>query len=345
MPRKKIKVKRRSRKIDPAISANATIPEMIHPPVITQPGRASHRFHFFCLVAGWALVFVFFLGLQQFHPIYNPSPGLPPQNWWYLLPLFFTGLLLMAWSFKKIPVAGLEDDTGKWLSRFLLLLILGLAAFIRLYQANSVPGHYWNDFALPLNDASQISDYHQFFVGAPFEEGEPLYAYSLAVVMRFFPSLDGIFIQRLVLVFYDLAAILVFYALGREFGKRRIGLLMASFGAISKAMLMIMLSYMRFGTIHVAIALVLLFSLRLYKKPSLAHFLQWAVAIGLGFYTYTAFRPMAAFFVFTMFFWILYRKKEEFFYFRDRFFGWGLMGLVALLLLYEHRFSLGRNHY
>jgi hypothetical protein len=319
----------------------AAVPSLLSPPsaAIGLPPSGPKPSAFFLLYAllGWFLVSFFFLGLQSFHPIFASSPMAPPGLVHQLIPKFWMGFGLLILGFAFLPSTASVGDIGRKTSRFLLLMILILAAFMRLYDAGSPPGHYWQDFQLALIDACLISDYNRFFIYAPLQGNEPLYAYVMAFFLRFFPSLDGIFVQRLVLALFDLAAIWVFYLAGKEFGKRRIGLLAASFAAISRPMIMMNLSYMRYGTVQLAIALVLLFSLRVFKKPNLPHFLQWGAAIGFGYYTYTAFQTFGFLMVLVMLFWTLFLDKGKQLDFWGRLLGWGLMAYLILLFLFTHR--------
>jgi hypothetical protein len=286
------------------------------------------------------LVSFFFLGLQNFHPILNTGSGHNDYLWSRLIPIFWIGLGLLIWGFKSMPLTAAAGDIGKISSRVCLFFILLLTAFLRLYGASDFPAHYWEDFQLAIVDACQLTDYNRFFIYGKFQDGEPLYAYAMALLMRFFPDLDGIFVQRLVLAFFDLATLWAVYLIGKEFGKRRIGLLAASFGAISKPMLMIILSYMRYGTAQLAVALLLLFSLRLFKKPDFKHFLQWAAALAAGYYTYTAFQTFGFVMVFVVFLWVLFHEKGKPFRFWEWVLGWGCMAFLALLFLYSHRAAL-----
>ena len=292
---------------------------------------------------GWALVSVFFLGLQKFNPIFlNGFFPLSRAQWLGLDVLFLAGTALLVWGMKAMPPGDPADDIGRIPARVLLFGILGLAAFMRLYGVGTplgqFPANYWDDLSLPLLDAFQILDYHHFIDYGYIEPGEPLYAYCLALAMYLFPKLSGILAERLVSAAFDLTAVWIFYLLGKEFGKRRIGLLMASAGAICKPLLMFVLSYMRYPTLPMAVALVLLFSVRLFKKPTNSHFLGWSLSLSLCYYTYTAFRPLGPYFLLVVLLWVFWREREK----RGQGWNWtlggGLLGLLAFLFIYLHRF-------
>ena len=334
-PQKRSRPRNKKTPIPPVPSPSLAPPAPILENHLAKPALA--------VLCGWALVAFFILAVHGFHPIYYPSlVNFGPEQWHRLLLFFAAGLGLMAWGFRSMPTEEPSDDISPAASRILLFLIMVLGACMRLYGANGFPSNYWDDLSLPLNDACQISEYHRFFIFGGYEPGEPMDAYFLALLLHFFPQWSGLLIQRLVATGFDLAALWVFYLLGKEFGKRRIGLLMASFGAVCKPQIMLGLSYMRFFTVPVVMGLVLLFGLRLFKKPTLSHYLEWAFAVGLGYYTYTSFRPMGPYFIIAVLVWVLLKDRLKPFPYWNWFLGWGLTALVAFLFIYQHRFILNQ---
>ncbi len=293
------------------------------------------------ILAGWILVTISLLGFQHFHPIFIAGEHLwePRQLTWLTL-LLVGGASLMDWAYRRMIPSGPGDDIGKVPSRLILAAILMLGAFMRLYRAGDFCGNYWDDPSQPLEDACQITEYRHFFLYAGYQVGEPLYAYAIALVLYLFPSLHGLFVQRLVSAIFDVTALWIYYLLGKEFGKRRIGLLMASFGAVNRALLMMLLSYMRYMPLPLTLALVLLFSMRIFKKPNAAHFLEWGASIALGYYTYTAFRPIGPYAIAAVLAWIYFREKGKKADLWKWFQGLGLCSYLSILFLYLHRYVL-----
>ncbi len=308
------------------------------PPVELPP---SESLQIWKALFGWVLITLSLLAFQHFHPIYITGVhGWDPDPLFKLTLLLFIGACLMGLAYRKMTQSDSKDDIGKVPARLILAAILALGAFMRLYRAHDFSGNYWDDPSQPLYDACQITDYRHFFIYAGYQVGEPLFAYAIALVLYLFPSWHGLFVQRLVSALFDITALWVYYLLGKEFGKRRIGLLMASFGAVNRALLMMLLSYMRYMPLPLTLALVLLFSMRLFKKPSLAHFLEWGACIALGYYTYTAFRPMGPYFIAAVLAWILYREKGKAGQAWKWFLGLGLCAYLFFLFLYLHRYIL-----
>jgi hypothetical protein len=305
------------------------------PPAV--PSASSLTGPVWGIIFGWAAVAFFMLALQHFHPIYMPSyMTFSPPEWHHLLALLAAGLMLLAWSFRSAPPdSPASGDFSRPVAWAWLALILVLAAAMRLFEANQIPSNYWDDLCLPLTEACQISEYNHWC-----GQDEPLHPCALASFLYLFPQWSGLYIQRITAVVFDLTAIWLFYLLGKEFGKRRIGIFMASFGAICKAQIILDLSYMRFCTIPVTVAAVLLFSLRLFKKPTLTHYLQWTFFVTLGYYTYTSYRPLGPFFIVAVLGWILLREKRKPFPYWHYGLGLGLILLVGLLFTYQNRFIL-----
>ncbi len=294
------------------------------------------------ILSGLALAAYVFFSVKHFHPIASQSYGLPAERMPFYYFLILSGFLLAVLGFQRNPkTLGPpipDSDIGSKASRILLFFILVLGAVMRLYGAGEITGQYWDDFALAWVDARSIVDYHHFFIFANAQDGEPLHAYLLAGFMWLFPRVSGLMAQRLVPTLIDLCAIWLFYLIGKEFGKRRIGLVFASLGAVNQAMLSMLLSCMRFYLIPFFIALCFLLTFRLFKKPSLFHFLAWGFCIGAGYYTYTAFRPWGPFLVLVVLAWIYYKEKSSSFTLQAWHFSIGFFTLLMVAFLYLHRF-------
>ena len=291
------------------------------------------------ILFGWASTAVFFLGVQHFNPIYHSGFWPVSQDQWrHLDVLLIVGILLLAWGMKGIPESGPADDIGQGPARILLFLILGLGAFLRLYGLSLYPANYWDDPAQTLYDSLQISDYHNFIRYGYTQSGEAGYSYLLAPILYFFPRFPGILAQRFLSTGLDLIMIWLFYLLGKEFGKRRIGLLMASFGAICRPLLLLLLSYMRYPALTACLALAMLFTVRLFKNPSAKHFFYWGLSLGLCYYTYTAIRVLGPCFLLGVLVWVLWRDRERASKAWDWALGLGLAGLMMFLFVYLHRF-------
>jgi hypothetical protein len=308
------------------------------------PTEPTSSWVLFRLLFGWLLIVLFFLSIKNFQPGLPPSVSkayeISQEQWRYLILLFGVGMGFLAWGFRSLPRLLPVHDVSTVTSRLLLFLVFLTALGMRVYRMDQIEGHYWQDYALPMGDAALALDLNDWFILAPYQPGEPFYSYLIVALFRLFPDAWGFLVQRWASILIDMSAIWVFYLLGKEFGSRRIGLLMAALGAFNKPMMALFLCYMRMPGVALAVGLIFLFSMRIFRKPNAAHFLQWSLAVSFGFYTYTAYRPMAPYFILAVLLWILFRKREKPWGSSAWILGLGLLGLIGGLFVYEHRFIL-----
>jgi 4-amino-4-deoxy-L-arabinose transferase-like glycosyltransferase len=118
-------------------------------------------------------------------------------------------------------------------SLILLLAILLLAAFMRLYNFNSIPFGTWFDEAdggLYALRVLQDSNYRPVFVAAMNRPAFLVYLFALALRLFGVNTLA----LRAVPVAFGLGGVLAAYLFGREFEGERFGLLLAFFVAVSR---------------------------------------------------------------------------------------------------------------
>lgn len=328
------------RPVPPGTLSNRTLPAAGVLPV--PGGEGPHPIHasrIFWILCGWFLAAWGLLYMRQYHWVVPPTTFEKSlEDLLRIWSLLGTGILLVFWGLLSLPNRGSPDDTGKTASRIVLFLILALTVAMRVYHFDRIEGKYWQDFALPLGDASLILNLRHWFVIGHFQPGEAFYPYLIAGILGIFPDMAGYTAQRIASLSIDVAAVWVYYLLGKEFGKRRIGLILAAFGAVTKPMMALYLCFMRMPGVSLAVALVLLFTLRIARKPTWGHFLQWGLAVAFGYYTYTAYRPMGPYFVLAVLLWVLFRNKERPLGRTGWTLGLGLLSVIGLLFTYEHRF-------
>jgi hypothetical protein len=264
--------------------------------------------NFTVLIFGAVLVGLVFLQVDAFKWLGVPV-AFPPNHWNLLL---FVGLALLFAGFRMLPSAARVSDIPRWAAYGLLAVILGVAMFLRLYRIDEPFGYYWDDPAICIIDPRNLLDLHEFRMTFAIGLREPLFPYVAAGFWWFFPAMKPLIVQRLVSAFFDLAALWVFYLLGREIsGKRRVGVLLTAFAAVSKPMIMQNLCGMGGLTMSLGIGLMLLTQVRLFRKPNLGHFIQWGIALAFGVYTYIAIRPWIVFLALVTLGWILWKKRTE----------------------------------
>lgn len=177
---------------------------------------------------------------------------------------------------------------------WLLIGVILLAAFLRLYQLETLPPGFHFDLAFNAFDIARLmqGELHIFF---PANTGrEPLFLYLQAVPVLFAGLTP--FALRLTSAFIGLVTIPLLYGFARSlFGSRPIGLLAALFGAISFWHVF----YSRDGLrVVLAVPLTLLFFWFLWlaiRRVSRRDFVLSGTALALALYSYPSARllPLA----------------------------------------------------
>lgn len=264
--------------------------------------------HFLLLALGLAVIAVVVLQFDTFRWLGTPFT-LSPNHLGFLMTL---GLAFTALGYRTLPAQGTSFNLSRWVAYPLLALIFGVAAFLRLHRIDEPFGFYWDDPAIAIIDPRTIVDYHEFRLMYPIGHREAMYPFAAAGVWWLFPWLKPLIAERLTSALFDLVAIWVFYLLGREVsGKRLVGVLLAAFAAASKPMIMQGICGMPGLILPLDAGLLLLFQARVFKKPNLAHFLEWGTALGFVLYSYITIRPWIAFLAVITVGWILWTRRKE----------------------------------
>ncbi len=253
---------------------------------------------------GFLLVGAVFLQYAPFQWLGVPI-HLPVNHLNFLL---LVSAVLLFLGFRGLPGHPLPTELPRWAVYPLLLALLGVTAFFRLYRASDPIGRYWDDPAICIIDPCNIVELHVFRIDFAIGHREPLYPYIAAGVWWLFPQMKALVVERLTSALFDVAAVWLFYRLGREVtGKRLTGLILAALGAVSKPMILQNLGGMPGLTLPFIVSLILWFQFRLFRKPDLPHFLQWGFILGFGFYTYIAYRPWMLFLAASTLAWIAWQ--------------------------------------
>lgn len=229
--------------------------------------------------AGSVLTFHFF-GRQETYP----------QGWWlYLasLGLLVAGVILLTQR-PALDPAPTGPLTGRQVTLG-LLLIIGLALFMRLYNFYSQPFGIWYDEAEAGLQARRmlLDPYYRPVFYPPINiTGHLLAIYAVALAWLG----DNIYSMRLVSVLFGLGGVLAAYLFGRELRGPRFGLALAFLIAIARwhvnfsriAMTGVDAPFFEFLSLY--------FLLRLLRRGHLRDALWAGLTLGLGLMFYTAFR-------------------------------------------------------
>ena len=190
---------------------------------------------------------------------------------------------------------------------FLLLAIMALASFVRLWRLDSVPPGLWPDEA--LNGVQAVYEPGKIFY--PENQGREGLIISLDA---FSFDLFGVsmFSFRLVPAIIGIFTVLGVYLVSLElFRKKHLALLAAFFVATS----FWHINFSRINFRAIMLPLVLCFSFYFLllgiRKKTWWPFLLSGIFFGGGFYTYTAFRLSPVILFIVLFFWWLASRKDK----------------------------------
>jgi len=173
----------------------------------------------------------------------------------------------------------------------IILIILAVAGFFRLYNLDTAPPGLYPDEAVNANDAMQALDSGEYKIFYPDNNGrEGLYVGFLAILFKLFgPS---IWVLRFASAFIGILTVLFLYLLAKEMFNWQIASLASFFMAIS--FWHVNFSRIAFRGILVPLFTILVayFLWRGFKYLKNRDFLLSGVFLGLGMYTYIPFRLM-----------------------------------------------------
>lgn len=284
---------------------------------VVAPALPSPSTPFFTPGKSFLFLFLFWLGfslIQLTFPSFSQQfpliKHLPLQQSFLMLFVFWLGLIVM---FRNIPDSEAAGDLTSQQAHWILFLLIVVGVFIRYYHGADPSAAFWDDEACEVIDPRRMRDLGDYRDGFIFPyEGcrEPFYTYFMLFLWKFVPSFTSLEILRLMGVILDTLTIWLLYLLGKEAVNRRTGIWAAALGAISKALIVKALVGIHIMTPSLGIALALLFSLRLFKRPNLSHFIQWGIAVAFGIYTYSTFRPMVLYMLGATFLWVFWKNLK-----------------------------------
>ena len=188
----------------------------------------------------------------------------------------------------------------------ILLLILAIGSFFRLWQLETIPPGLWSDEAINANQA--ISSPGEIF----YPENQGREGLFMNLIHLSFSVLGiSIFSFRIVPAILGILTILGLYLLAKELFKNEHIALLSSF-FLATSFWHINFSRIGFRAILVPFILVFVFYFLFlgFRKKSFWPFLASGIFFGLGFYTYIAFRVAVIILIFVLIFWWFIYKKQ-----------------------------------
>lgn len=172
----------------------------------------------------------------------------------------------------------------------LLVLIIALGAFLRIYNIDNAPPGVYPDEAVNGIDAARAAETGNFEWFYPDNNGrEGLYINVIAIFFKFFGI--SVLTLKLASIFFGTITIWGVYLLGKElFRNERVGLIAAYLTAVS----FWAINFSRIGFRAIALPAILSFSFYFLllglRSKKWFHFALGGFIFGLGLHTYIAFR-------------------------------------------------------
>ena len=217
-------------------------------------------------------------------------------------------ILLLSFFTKKIDIYSLQKDEkiNKKIEIILLLAIILIGIFFRVYMIKDVPAGCYRDEGQNGNEAINIMN-GVVLDGTSlpvyierWTQNAAMYMYFVAVSFKFFGI--GVLQIRLVSIIFGILCIPAFYFLLRYI----FGVKLALLGAFLIAVLRWHVNFSRIGFLGILtvffVILCFYFAWRTYKERKLFDFIILGVVTALSLYTYLASRLIpVAFFIFLFF--------------------------------------------
>lgn len=176
----------------------------------------------------------------------------------------------------------------KYLPLILLAGIIALAVFFRFYQLNTLPPGLHPDEAANGLDIFSILENQDFrIIYNTNGPREALFFYLQAVFVFFMGN--TILALRIAPALFGVASVVVIYLATKAWFNRRTALLAAFFMAVNPWVVTIQRDGFRASLVPLFLGLFLWLGAKAYKTNKTIYYILSAIALGLGFYTYSAF--------------------------------------------------------
>ena len=337
---------RRPKISKPVRAPQGATSQTVSPPPQAQVGLEK----FIYLLVAWLVLMAGLLALPNYNLLLrsenpfllNVIQNFPADNFFARLPakwFVWAGFLALIPLFRMVPpIAEAEWDLPPRIARICFWFFMALGAYLRLENPHQPVGFFWDDHYTITSDIRRMLDFHQFYFLFPIGWREPLFPYLSALLWVLFPHGTGWIIVLMADVIIDMAALWLFYLIGKEIGGRRMGVLLLALGSICKTMVMVTKFEYGNDTAVLASAASALFFLRLLKKPDLKHFLEWGAALGFGALAYVPYRPWMPVFLGAAWLWVFSDPRERKFTPYRLILGPFLLVAWAFLFTYKNSF-------
>lgn len=222
-----------------------------------------------------------------------PSPDAIPV--WKRLAAFFKR------DFWSIPVT-------RW--GLLLLAVVGMVVFFRVYDIGGVPSEPFSDHAEKILDVYDVTQ-GQTNIFFPRNTGREAFQMYLTVAVAWLFGTGLSFLSlKIGTVLCGLATLPYMYLLGRELGGRRAGLLALLFAGIAYWPNVISRVGLRFPLYPLFVAPTLFYLIRGLRTRSRNDFILSGIALGIGLHGYSPIRILPFVVVIAVALYLLHRQSQ-----------------------------------
>jgi 4-amino-4-deoxy-L-arabinose transferase-like glycosyltransferase/streptogramin lyase len=228
--------------------------------------------------------------------------------WLYIfgVTVFCSGVYGIGQAEGRLPSSN-PSIFSRRVESLLLAGVMAVAAFLMLYQLDSIPFGVWYDEADSGLEALQTLNGAPYSPAAFRYRGNPsLYYQYLAIVFKLFGV--GIMQIRYATILLGLLAVPAMYILAKQLFGQRVALVAAFFLAVCRWHF----DFARFGMPNISAPLVeilvFFFLFRALQFKRWSDFVWAGLFVGLGIHTYTAFRMAAAAAAVVAVYWALSRE-------------------------------------
>jgi len=196
----------------------------------------------------------------------------------------------------------------KTLTIILVALVIVLGIFLRFYQLDEIPFGVYPDEAANGTNANQVAEGENFQVFFEDNGGrEGLYVYLVAGVFKLFGS--SVWSLHATSALIGIFTLILFYFLAKELFGRKIGLVALFLFSISTWHL----TFSRDGFRGILVPLILVgllyFLIKAYRNHKTRYWVLSGIFLGLGIYTYIAFRMVPLILLLLFLYYYLVQKN------------------------------------
>jgi hypothetical protein len=275
--------------------------------------------------------------------LYSPAYKKFAVEWGLRFPSFFSewgwfcGCACWAAFWKSNPIRKPASDISAETALIGFLSLLFLGTLTRFWNLNQLQGQYGLDQVMVFKHVENILA-GNYLLLEDFGSRPPFGRFFVAMLCKCFSGLEIGTALRTANAFFDVCALAIFYWAGKFWVSRRTGLILMTLGLISRPMLYKGYWGIDYNLLSVLVPLALGATLRALQKPSLYRFISWGLAVALGIYVATAYRPWVPILV-TGTGWVLWWRARA----RKASRGFGFCYVLVLTVVWFFVFCISHN--